>query len=250
MSRLLTRVVFGVAVLVGLAPSASAQTTTTTKETKKFEVIAVEGNHLVVRLPEGTREFTVPPDFKFNVDGKDMAVSDLKPGMKGTATVTASTTVTPVSVTEVRNGTVLRNAGTAIIVRTQDGTVRMFSQGDVDKRNVQIYRNGQPAQITDFRANDRLTATIVTEKPPKVVTEREVKAMLAQNNPPADAAAPAPASPAPSTAKPAPAATAGTAPAPKKLPKTASPLPAVGLTGLALLASAAALTVRRRRLTH
>jgi hypothetical protein len=234
----------GVAVLVGLAASASAQTTTTTKETKKFEVIAVEGNHLVVKLPEGTREFTVPPDFKFNVDGKDLAVSDLKPGMKGTATVTASTTVTPVSVTEVRNGTVLRNAGTAIIVRTQDGTVRMFSQGDVDKRNVTIYRNGQPAQITDFRANDRLTATIVTSKPPKVVTEREVKAMLAQDN---TAAAP---TAAPSPAPAAPTATAGAAPAPapKKLPKTASPLPAVGLTGLAFLATAMALTVRRRRL--
>jgi len=235
-----------VAALVGLAANATAQTTTTAKETKKFEVIAVDGNHLVVKLPEGTRELTVPEDFRFNVDGKEMSVAELKPGMKGTATVTTNTTVTPVTVTEVRNGTVLRNAGTAIIVRTQDGTVRMFSQGDVDKRNVQIYRNGQPAQITDFRANDRLTATIVTEKPPKVVTEREVKATLAQDKP---AAAPAPTA-APSAAPAAPAATAGTAPAPapKKLPKTASPLPAVGLIGLALLASAAALTVRRRRL--
>jgi len=239
-----------VAALVGLAANATAQTTTTAKETKKFEVIAVDGNHLVVKLPEGTRELTVPEDFRFNVDGKDMAVGDLKPGMKGTATVTASTTVTPVTVTEVRNGTVLRNAGTAIIVRTQDGTVRMFSQGDVDKRNVQIYRNGQPANITDFRQNDRLTATTATEKPPKVVTEREVQATLAKAAEPAAPAAATAPSASPSTAPPKPAATAGTAaaPAPKKLPKTASPIPAVGLTGLALLAAAAALTVRRRRL--
>ena len=44
--------------------------TTTTSETKKFQVISVDGNQLVVKLPEGTRELTVPDDFRFNVDGK------------------------------------------------------------------------------------------------------------------------------------------------------------------------------------
>jgi len=247
MSRVVTRGVLVVAALVGLAANATAQTTTTAKETKKFEVIAVDGNHLVVKLPEGTRELTVPEDFRFNVDGKEMSVAELKPGMKGTATVTTNTTVTPVTVTEVRNGTVLRNAGTAIIVRTQDGTVRMFSQGDVDKRDVTIMRNGKPAQVTDFREGDRLTATIVTSKPPKVVSEKEVQATLARSAP---AAAPETSPSRATPPAPSPAATAGTAaaPAPKKLPKTASPLPTVGLAGLALLATAAALTVRRRRL--
>ena len=42
-------------------------------------------------------------------------------------------------------------------------------------------RDGKLAQISDFRANDRLTATIVTTKPPRVLTEREVKATLAQS---------------------------------------------------------------------
>ena len=71
-----------------------AQTSTTT-ETKKFQVIAVDGNELVVRLPEGTRKLTVPPDFRFTVDGKSLSVQELKPGMAGTATITTKTTSVP-----------------------------------------------------------------------------------------------------------------------------------------------------------
>ena len=37
-----------------------------------------------------------------------MSVRELKAGMKGTATITTRTTVTPVTVTEVKNGTVVR----------------------------------------------------------------------------------------------------------------------------------------------
>src|SRR5688572_2116326 len=73
------------------AADTSAQPTTTT-ETKKFQVIAVDGNQLVVRLPEGTRELTVPDDFRFNIDGNMMSVHELKPGMAGTATITTKTT--------------------------------------------------------------------------------------------------------------------------------------------------------------
>ena len=52
---------------------------------------------LVVRLPEGTRELTVPDDFRFIVDGQPLSVRELKAGMKGTATITTRTTVTPVT---------------------------------------------------------------------------------------------------------------------------------------------------------
>src|SRR5688572_1267888 len=118
-----------------------AQQTATSSETKTFEVLAVEGNRLVVRLPEGTRELTVADDFRFTVNGQQLSVRDLKPGMKGTANVTTRTTVTPVSVTEVKNGTVVHSVGSTIIVRTDEG-VRSFTQGDVDKRGVKIMRSG------------------------------------------------------------------------------------------------------------
>ena len=57
-----SRIVLAVVLLTCVSTAfASAQApTTTTTETKKFEVIAVDGNQLVVKLPEGTRELTVP----------------------------------------------------------------------------------------------------------------------------------------------------------------------------------------------
>ena len=252
MTRATIRVVL-CGVFVCLTAAVTLAQTATTTETKKFRIIAVEGNDLVVKLPEGTKELTVPQDFQFNVDGKMLSVSELKPGMAGTATITTKTTVVPVTVTEVKNGTVLQTMGTTIIVRTDNG-VKMFTQGDIDKRGVKIMRGGQPAQITDFRANDKLTATIITTKPPKVMTEKQVQATLAKSGgggaarpAPAAGAAPAASTPSAGAATPA-AATTGTAP--KKLPKTASSLPVLGLTGFASLVAALGLTARRRRATQ
>ena len=237
--------------LVGMAATvALAQTGATTTETKKFRVIAVDGNQLIVELPEGTRELTVPEDFQFNVDGNKLSVRELKPGMAGTATITTKTTVVPVTVTEVKNGTVMQATGTTIIVRTENG-MKSFSQSDIDKRGVKIMREGKPAQISDFRANDRLTATIITTKPPKVLTEKEVQATLARNSDAAAASAPAAATaaaPARSAAAPPVSTAPGPSPSPKALPRTASHVPALGVAGLSSLAVGLALTIRRRRL--
>jgi len=168
-----------VAALVVFAATASqAQTTATSTANKTFEVLAVDGNTLVVRLPEGTREITVADDFRFTVNGQQLSVHQLKTGMKGTATITTRTTVTPVTVTEVKNGTVAMQTGMSIIVRTDEG-LKSFTQGDIDKRGVKIIREGKPAQVSDFRQGDRLSATIITSLPPKVVTEQEVQATLA-----------------------------------------------------------------------
>ena len=265
MTRATIRLVLCGALVCLTAGAAQAQTTTSSSETKKFQVISVDGNVLVVKLPEGTREMAVADDFRFNVDGKMLSVRELKAGMSGTATITTKTTTTPVVVTEVKNGTVMQNMGTSILVRTEDG-MKMFSQADIDKRGIKIWRDGKLAEISDFRANDKLSATIVTTKPPQVMTEREVQATLAKSGGAAGggaaaggaaagsgaAAAPA-AKPAPAPA-PAASAPSGAAPtagsAPRTLPKTASPLAAVGLTGLVSLLAGLGLTVARRRSSH
>ena len=231
-------------VMVSLA-SVSAAQQTATKEVRSFEVVSVDGNKVVLRGAQGTSEYTVPDDFRMTVDGKPVTVADLKPGMKGTATITTTTTSTPVTVTEVRNGQVVRVAGNSIIVRGPNG-LRMFSEGDADRRGVKIIRDGQPVEFRDLREGDRLTATIVTSAPPKVVTQRQVEAAL--TSPPAAAparpSAPAATSgtPAGTTAPPAPAPTAG-----KRLPKTASPIPLLGLLGAGSLLIGGFLTIRRRR---
>jgi len=173
--------------------------------------------------------------------------------MAGTATVTTKTTVTPVTVTEVKNGTVMQNMGSSILVRTDQG-MKMFSQGEMDKRGVKIMRDGKPVDISELRANDQLSATIITSKPPRVMTEKQVEATLAKSS--GGGAASAGAAPARSTAAapsaapaaaPAPTSTATSGAEPRKLPKTASQLPLLGLVGLASLIAGLGLTVRRRR---
>ena len=227
----------------------------TTSETKSFEVLAVEGNQLVVRLPEGTRELTVPEDFRFMINGQPMSVRQLKPGMKGTATITTRTTVTPVTVTEVKNGTVMQSTGTSIIVRTDEG-IKSFTQSDVDKRGIKIMRNGQPATVTDFRQGDRLSATIITSKPPQVLTEKEVQATTAATGGAPSASAPRaasatrPSSSASSSTAASNAASGTPSQAPtagaRTLPKTASSWPLLWLVSVLSLAIGVALTMRRR----
>jgi hypothetical protein len=192
---------------------------------------------------------TVPDDFRFTVDGQPLSVRQLKQGMKGTATITTRTTTTPVTVTEVKNGTVVNATAGSIIVRSPEGVVRQFTQRDVDKRGVMLMLDGKPAQVADLHAGDKLSATIVTSGPPHVMTQQEVQATLAAA--PAAAARAAAASTAAPTPTPAPRQAAAAAPAPaapsaRALPKTASSWPALGLASALSLALGLALTLRRR----
>jgi LPXTG-motif cell wall-anchored protein len=262
MSRIASRASLAGVFVCVVASLAWSQTPTSTTQTKDFEVIAVNGNTLVVQLPEGTRELTVPDSFRFTVNGQPMSVRELQPGMRGTATITTTTKTTPVTVTEVKNGEVVMTGPSTIYVRT-GGEVKAFSESEITRRGVKLTKDGRPAQLSDFRPGDRLSARIVTSAPPKVVTEQEVQATLARTAPPATRAAATPpaASAAPAaTPPPAPAATAGQSgagapppePAPssagaRTLPRTASHLPSVGLIGFTALGIAAILSVRRRR---
>ena len=254
------------AVLGGTVAGASPQQSSTTTETKTFEVIDVEGNRLIVKLPEGTREITVPDGFRFTVNGQSLSLQELQPGMAGTAVITKTTTVKPVTVTEVTNGTVAQVAGSSIIVRTENG-FRMFSPGDLEKRNITIFKDGKPADLSGLHAGDRLSATIVTEKPPQVMTAQQVNATLNPTARPAGGSGTAAgtggsgstaASRTPSAAAPpsggsaaGPVRSAGTpdksASGGRRLPKTASALPLLGIIGFASLAIGVSLTTLRRR---
>jgi LPXTG-motif cell wall-anchored protein len=242
MSRKVWGIVSSILLLAGFAAAQVQPESKTTTRTVKFEVVSVNGNNVVWKNEAGeTREFKAPAGFKVNVDGKDMAVTDLQPGMKGTATVTTTTTMTPVTVTDVRNGKVMASAGNAVIVQMADGKMRQFTQADVDKRHAKLYKDGQEVSLSQFQVGDNLSAVIVTDGEPKIVTTNQVAAMAHSAPKPAPAAAPAPAAPAPAPAPAEPA---------KKLPKTGSSLPLVALIGALSLAAGFGLTARRRALAR
>ena len=183
----------GRAMLVALAliitGSAFAQaTTTTTTNVSNFEVLSVDGNYLVVRDQAGTRELNVPADFRFNVDGRSLAVGDLKAGMKGTATITKTTTVRPVVVTEIKSGKVLSQTGRSIIIEESTGKIHRFTQSEVDQRGIQLYMGDKPVRVFNLDVGDQISAKIVTAGPPEVMTQQQVDAYLEQ--PPAPVAAP------------------------------------------------------------
>lgn len=202
-----------------LAVAESSQTSSVVN----FEVLSVDGNRVVIRDQNGTREITVPDNFKFTVDGKSISVNELAAGMKGTATVTTTTTVRPVYVTEIRKGTVLRQSAQTLIVRGQDGT-RRFTQDDADAAGMEIFMDGKPVKVWQLRAGDEFTALIVSSAAPEVLTEKEVAATLAAPEPepvamaaPEETPAPAPApepTPAPVQEAAAPVAAAPVAAAP------------------------------------
>jgi hypothetical protein len=162
------------------APHAQTQTTTSVA-VRNFEVIAVDGNHLILRDERGTNDYFMPNDFVFTVDGKKMTLADLKAGMKGKATVTTTTTVTPVVVTELRNGMVLSTwVNSVTVLDRTDGVRKKFTQDQLNARGLQIFKDGRVIPISQLNKGDEITATVVSQRAPEVVTEQEVQATLAQ----------------------------------------------------------------------
>ncbi|MGE5346266.1 MAG: hypothetical protein ACM3JH_09950 [Acidithiobacillales bacterium] len=219
-----------------------AQTTKT--ELRTVTVLGVSGNTVQFTNEQGeTKEYTVAPTQKFMMDGKEIGLADIKPGMKLTAVVETTTTPVAVKTTTIKNGRVLAVAGDTLVVQEANGNHKYTIPHDY-----KFLVNGQPMTLADLRPGMELTATIVS-KETKNVTERELKTVYAKGAAPAPApkAAAAPAPPPPAAeAAPAPAA-AEAAPAKKKLPKTASPVPLAGLAGGLSLLAGLGLRLRRAR---
>ena len=125
-----------IAVLLGalcFVTSAAAQTTetTSTKTTQKSGVIeTVYGNHVVLKDADGTHEWTVPADFKFQMDGQSLGVADLRPGMKVNATITKETTTRDVTLTRNVSGQVAQVAPGGIVVRDSSGKLTSYAARD------------------------------------------------------------------------------------------------------------------------
>jgi len=148
-----------------------------TIETKvdRGEVVYVSGNDLVVEMEDGQiQNFPdVPDSSSVAVNGQQLSVHDLKPGMKLERTII--TTNTPQTVTTIKTvtGKVWQVIPpTSLILTLEDGTNQQFDIPKGQKFTV----DGQEVDAWGLRKGMNLSATKIVTTPENVITEeRKVK---------------------------------------------------------------------------
>ena len=218
--------------------TAKGQPTVVTK-VERGEVVTVSGNDMVVKMADGTiRNFeNVPASARVTVDGKQLGIHDLKPGMKLQRTIT--TTSTPMTITTIQTvkGKVWHiTPPLSIILTLEDGKNQEFKIPEDQKFNVE----GQMVDAWGLRKGMIVTATKIVEQPATEVTQEK---NVTGTAPPADV--PILVAVGSEEAVPAPAET------PAAAPEATSGLSTTGLIGLLCLVVVAAVivwfVVRKRR---
>ena len=246
----LVPVVGAVCLAFTLSLGAQVQTETSDQTTGKAksvtvengEVVYVSGNDLVVKMADGTiRHFpNVPESARATVDGKQLGIHDLKPGMHLQRTITTTTTSKVMTTVQSVTGTVWNvSPPVSVILTLEDGKNQQFKIPKGQKFNV----DGQMVDAWGLKKGMRISATRVVEAPETVVARQ---AQVTGTMPPP------PPPPPPDTPilvadeKPVPVEVAQATPAPAALPKTASPVPLFGLLGFLSLASSLGLRTARK----
>lgn len=214
-----------------------------TVDTRDTTVAYIEGNHLVVRLADGSLEaIRIPPEERFNIEGQKLTLHELKPGM--TLTDEIFTTERPVTVktVEITEGRVFYAGPRRLTIHTKEGEV-------VDYRIPEwatIIINGQERSLHELRRGQTITATITTEEA-MIVSDREKRSHghpLAAESKTAAEPKVTNEAPLPMKTEVAPANVPEPMPATEveeKLPATASNVPLIGLAGIFALTIAAVL---------
>ena len=228
----------------------AAQVQTNTSETshaaavkttvERGEVVYVSGNELVVKMEDGSlRHFAnVSESARVTVDGQELGIHDLKPGMKLQKTVTTTTTPKTITTVKTVTGKVWHvTPPTSVILTLEDGTNQQFKIPKDQKFNV----DGQMVDAWGLKKGMKVSATKVVEEPTvEVAHQQQLTGSMPPPPPPPPADAPI------IIAVVTPPATPAAATAPAELPKTASDLPLIGLLGLTSLGAALGLRLIRR----
>jgi len=239
---------------VGMFAQVQTESTTahgqSTHEVKleRAEVLYVTGNDLVVKMEDGEVRHipNVPESSKVDVEGKELGIHDLKPGMHLQRTITTTTTPRMVTTVQSVRGKVWQvSPPNSVILTLEDNSNQRFTIPKGQKFTVDC----QQTDAFGLRKGMMVSATKVVEVPETVVQQQR---QLTGKMPPPPPAPPADtpilvviAAPVPvPTAAPVEAAAAE--PAPTKLPKTASMTPLIGLLGLVSLSLSLAIGVIRR----
>jgi hypothetical protein len=222
--------------------------TTMEVQMERGEVVLVDGNDLVVKMEDGTvRHFpNVSESAKVTVDGKQLGIHDLTPGMKlQRATITSSTPQTITTVQTVTGKVWHVTPPKSVILTLEDGTNQSFKIPNGQKFTI----GGEQVDAFGLRKGMVVTATKIVEVPGIAVSQyKHVSGTMPTppQAPPADVPLLiAEKEPTPATAA------VETAAAPQKnLPKTASKLPLVGLLGLLLISASLGVKLLRVALGH
>jgi LPXTG-motif cell wall-anchored protein len=218
---------------------------TKTVQVDSAQVVYVSGNDLVVKMQDGTiRHFAnVPDSARVDVNGKELGIHDLKPGMTLHKTITTTTTPKVITTTKSVTGKVWHvQPPNSVILTLDDGTNQEFKIPKGQKFNV----NGQMTDAWGLKKGMMVSATKVVEEP---ITQVQREEKLTGTMPPPP---PPPAEDTPIlvvVARPAPAPAAASAVAqnaPPALPKTGSELPLLGLLGAFTLFSGLGLRLIRK----
>jgi LPXTG-motif cell wall-anchored protein len=240
---------------VGTHAQVQTETSTTTGQAThevkvdRGEVVHVYGNDLVVKMEDGEIRHipNVPDSARVTVDGQQLGIHDLKPGMKLQRTIITTTTPRVVTTVQSVTGKVWHvTPPNSVILTLEDGKNQEFKIPKGQKFTV----NGQETDAFGLRKGMMISATKVVEVPETVVSQQR---KLTGTMPPPPSAPPGDTpilivvervAPAPTPA--AASEVAQTEPAPAQLPKTGSQMPLIGVLGLLSLALSFGIGALRR----
>jgi hypothetical protein len=242
----------GGAVCMAFSLTASGQVQTATKTTpegaptksikvERGTVVYVSGNNCVIKAEDGTlRHFdNVPDSVTVTVDGKQLNIHQIQPGMTIERQTIVTTTPKVITTVKTVTGTVwFVSPPNSVVLTMENGKNQKFKIPNGQKFTV----NGQETDAFGLKKGMKVDAQQVIEEPVTVVAQ-EVKRTGIMPPPP-----PAPKPDVPIlilVVQAAPVETAAAEPAPATLPKTASELPLIGLLGMLFCGlSLAAMAVR------
>lgn len=219
-----------------------AGTPTKVVSVESATVLSVEGNDLFVKMADGSIRHipNVPESARVTVDGNQLGIHDLKPGMHLQKTVTTTTTPKVIVTTQSVTGKVWHvNAPLSVILTMDNGENQQFKVPNGQKFIV----NGKETDVFGLKKGMIVTATKVVEEP---ATQVEHEAKLTGQMPPPPAAPPADTPILVAVVTPAPAPAAPAAAPAAEMPKTGSELPLIGLVGLMLLAGSVGVRIYRK----
>ncbi len=232
-------------VTMNMSAQVKTETTTTADQpthdvtVERGEVVLVNGNDLIIKMEDGSiRHFpNVPESARVMVEGKELGIHDLTPGMKLERTITVTTTPQTVTTVKTVTGKVWHvNPPNSVILTLEDGTNQQFKIPKGQKFMV----DGKETDAWGLKKGMNVSATKIVEVPQTVVEQQRA---VTGSMPPPPPAPPADTPIRVAVAEPTPAPEA-----PKELPKTGTLLPLFGLLGVISVLSSLALGAIRKGL--